>query len=291
MKSLLNTQISFKWPSRQSLKWQLKRHWRILITIVSMALLLVSVLLLWYSGMASHLAFQSYQHIQKSLYDRGLGQYQIEIAGIDYLHHKQIVELLDFEAGQTILELDLEKAKKNLINHGWIEKAQIKRQLSGLVQIDIVEQNPVAIWLNNGKKMLINKKGQVIAPYQDDVFEHLILVSGENAHIRFNQLHQAITQLTIGDDLTALNLIEARYQGRRRWDLFFSNQVRVLLPELDEIEALKIFKQIDPDIYFIDQTLQYLDLRLIDRLVAFYGDKKTDFQHYFPVDRPAESQL
>ncbi len=263
-------------PHWQIIIWWIKRNTKLLIITGTLFLLIGSVGVFWYSGMTSYVRLKIMDMAYSVALKGGLQLNAIEVNGINYLTQNEVIEALNFQPDITGFDIDLKEAHKKLTKLGWVDTARLYRQLSGVLVVDIVERVPVASWLSNGKKMLIDRQGQAIVIHKNGEFEDLIVISGEDSNIRFNKLRTAYAKIFDQEKLNA-NIKAAQLLGRRRWDLIFDNGIYVKLPSYDENTALNVFKNINPNIYLKDLTLGAIDLRISDRITFDYNQRQKYF--------------
>ncbi len=170
---------------------------------------------------------------------------------------------LGVSKGDPILGFSLEQARQRVESLSWVEHATIERRLPGTVVVNLQERRPFAIWQNQGKFVLIDRTGQLVANQNVAEFRQLPLVVGPGAPDAAATLIDALT------DRPELQkrVIAAVRIGERRWDLDLKNGIDVMLPEGHEIEALDRLMQLEQQHAVLDRPLAAIDLRLPDRLV------------------------
>jgi cell division protein FtsQ len=144
-----------------------------------------------------------------------------------------------------------------------VKSAVVERQLPDTIVVKLIERRPFAIWQNNGKFMLIDHNGNVVAHQNVMDFRKLPLVVGPGAP-------QAAAGLL--DTLGSLPALQARVAaavrvGDRRWDLQMNNRTEVMLPEGHEAAALDRLMQLQQSHDLLDRPLVAIDMRLPDRMV------------------------
>lgn len=177
-------------------------------------------------------------------------------------------EAIGARPGDPLLGLSLDGIRGRVETLTWVQSADVERRLPDTLVVHLVERHPFAVWQNQGKFVLIDRAGQVVAaqdPAKDAaMFKALPLVVGAGAPERAAEL---LDQLASQPVLRA-HVVAAIRVGERRWNLRLNNGADVLLPEGHEaaaMERLVAFQQADA---LLDRPLQVLDLRLPDRLVV-----------------------
>ncbi len=170
---------------------------------------------------------------------------------------------LGVNKGDPMLGFSLERARERIETLSWIEHATVERRLPDTIVVNIQERRPFAIWQNDGKFVLIDRTGQIVANQDVAGFRGLPLVVGAGA---------PPSAATLIDALTARPALQQRVVavvrvGERRWNLRLNNGADVMLPEGHEIAALDRLMQLQQDHDLLDRPLVAIDMRLPDRLV------------------------
>jgi cell division protein FtsQ len=165
--------------------------------------------------------------------------------------------------GDPILGFSVEMARQRVETLSWVEHATVERRLPGTVVVFLQERRPFAIWQNQGKFVLIDRAGQLVANQNVSEFRHLPLVVGPGAPAGAATLIDALTDRP---DLQK-RIIAAVRIAERRWNLRLSNGADVMLPEGHEAQALERLMQLQQAHALLDRPLAAIDLRLGDRLV------------------------
>lgn len=172
-------------------------------------------------------------------------------------------EAIGIDKGQPILGFSLDGVRQNVERLSWVEYATIERRLPSTVVVHLVERRPFAIWQYQGKFVLIDRNGQVVANQDVASFKQLPLVVGRGAPEAAAPLIDALT------DRPALlaRVVGAVRVGERRWNLSMKGGVNVMLPEGHEVAALDRLLTLQQDHALLDRPLEVVDMRLPDQLV------------------------
>ena len=198
----------------------------------------------------------------------GLVVDQVVVEGRTMTPEPLVQAAIGVHPGEPLLGLSLDGIRDRVESLTWVQSADVERRLPGTLVVRLVERHPFAVWQNQGKFVLIDRAGQVVAaqdPAKDAAaFKVLPLVVGAGAPEHAAGL---LDQLASQPVLRA-HVVAAIRIGERRWNLRLNNGADVLLPEGHEaaaMERLVAFQQADA---LLDRPLQVLDLRLPDRLVV-----------------------
>jgi cell division protein FtsQ len=165
--------------------------------------------------------------------------------------------------GDAILGFSVEQARARIETLPWVEHATVERRLPDTLVVQLAERRPFAIWQNQGKFVLIDRAGQVVANQGVDLFRQLPLVVGPGAPAAAALLLDALT----ARQSLATRIVAAVRVGERRWNLRLSNGIDVLLPEGAEVAALDRLMQLQQNQAVLDRPLPAVDMRLPDKLV------------------------
>src|SRR3989338_6150032 len=168
----------------------------------------------------------------------------IEIKGNNRVQKEKIIELVtkikkDFEEEnlknfnsktKSLIEKLAIEIKKN---QDWINIINVSRTLPNRLNITITEYEPFAIWQENLQKYVIDRDGNKIKIENDEEFNHLIILSGNDANLHVKSL---FNMLAINPEISA-EIYFATWIGNRRWDIRFEDGLLVKLPSSNLHEA------------------------------------------------------
>ncbi|WP_428486635.1 cell division protein FtsQ/DivIB [Rhodopila sp.] len=165
--------------------------------------------------------------------------------------------------GDPILGFSLEQARARIETLSWVEHATVERRLPNTVLVFLQERRPFAIWQNQGKYVLVDRAGQVVADQDVAEFRQLPLIVGQGAPSAAAGLLDALADRPS----LAAKVVASVRVGQRRWNLRMTNGTDVMLPEGHEVAAMNRLLQLQQDHAVLDRPLLAIDLRLPDRLV------------------------
>jgi cell division protein FtsQ len=165
--------------------------------------------------------------------------------------------------GDPILGFSVEMARQRVETLSWVEHATVERRLPGTVVVFLQERRPFAIWQNQGKFVLIDRAGQLVANQNVAEFRQLPLLVGPGAPAGAATLIDALTDRP---DLQK-RVVAAVRIAERRWNLRLNNGADVMLPEGHEVQAIQRLMQLQQQHALLDRPLAAIDMRLADRLV------------------------
>jgi len=180
-------------------------------------------------------------------------------------------------------DTDLILLMQNLIDElksklNWIDKVRIKRQMPDILNIEIEEYQPFAIWINDNKKFIIDKEGNSV-PFLEEYesneeFKNMIILSGRGA----NQNAKSLFNILVINSEIMQDIYSANWVGNRRWDIRFFDGLLVKLPEIEISNAWKELIKIYANSKN-DKSIKSIDLRVEGKIYLQYYDKKSPDSH------------
>ena len=101
----------------------------------------------------------------------------LTITGNHMFSDKQIISQADLKKGINIFSVNLSIVEKRLLEHPWIEEAEINRELPSTIKVRIKEHKAVAI-VDLGRRFLINNKGEIFKEWSAEVPGALPVING-----------------------------------------------------------------------------------------------------------------
>lgn len=170
---------------------------------------------------------------------------------------------LGVSRGDPILEISPQRARERLETIAWIQRAHVERRLPSTLLVRIEERRPFAIWQHNGRFVIIDREGKVVAADGLDQFGPLPLLVGAGADTSGAALYDLLRQ-----DTEVLQRVQAMVRiHERRWNLRLHSGTDILLPEGAEGAAIQRLGELQREAKLLDRPLAAIDLRLPDRLV------------------------
>lgn len=209
----------------------------------------------------------------------------VNITGIERVKKQEIIDIIkNFDDGKNFMNnKNLSDSQtiplaQNLIDEIkskilWIDKITIKRIMPDIINIQVIEYKPFAIWLDNEKKFIIDKDGNPVPFIEEyetsEEFKNMIILSGKNANKNVKPLFNI---LSIDAELSK-EIYSANWVGNRRWDVRFFDGLIVKLPEDNIAEAwenlLKLY-----ELSNIDKSIKSIDLRVAGKIYIQYINKR-----------------
>ncbi|WP_428375641.1 cell division protein FtsQ/DivIB [Lichenicoccus sp.] len=197
----------------------------------------------------------------------GLRVNEIVVLGRNMQPEASVLEALGVTRGDPLLGFSVEQARRRIDRLAFVEHATVERRLPGTVLVQLVERRPFAVWQNQGRFVLIDRGGQVVAQQgmngkDAEAFAQLPLVVGSGAPAAAADLIDALD----GQPAVRSRVVAAVRVGQRRWNLTLRSGADVLLPEGEEVPALARLALLEAHLHLLERPLVNIDLRLPDRL-------------------------
>ncbi len=175
----------------------------------------------------------------------------------------------------NLIGLNFNSIKEIVESSEWVKRASIKKVLPSTLKINVTENDPYAIYFQEGKSFLIDLDGSIITEinlnnYEDD----LLFVRGENSP---ELLEQLIRDISIAFPNLTQTLEEVEFIEKRRWNLKFNNKLLVKLPDENIQQSLKNLKQLFEEQEVMESNIIEIDLRIQGRAALKVLDGKINY--------------
>ena len=188
----------------------------------------------------------------------GLSALNVSVSGLKHARREDILAIVGVEEGGSIVEFDARGARERLVAKDWIASASILRQFPNTLHIEIVERAPFALWQYKGAFSVVDRSGVTLSGFP--VRDHLDLpiVVGRGAG---EAAFDLVNQLEAWSDLNSKVRAAARV-AERRWTLYLSNGIKVLLPEEGVDHALRELDRLHREQDLLNRAVDSVDLRV-----------------------------
>ena len=200
------------------------------------------------------------------------------IEGASDIVDQDIREVLPVDFPISYFDLDLPHMRDIIIGLDPVKDAVLKvRPGSKILQIEVTERIPAAIWRHRGGLELLDESGayvRTVASRQDHKELPLIAGAGADAHVA-----QALSLFHAARPL-AKRIRGLVYVGGRRWDVMLDKGQKLMLPEEEPIETLERIIALDQAENLLLRDLTVVDFRLVDRPTLRLVDRAmSDFRN------------
>ncbi|RUW45187.1 cell division protein FtsQ/DivIB [Mesorhizobium sp. M1A.F.Ca.ET.072.01.1.1] len=189
---------------------------------------------------------------------------QIKVVGNRQTSEIDILDRLGLDGWTSLIGFDAEAARERIATLPWVEVAAVRKIYPHTLEVRVEEREPFALWQQGNSLSVIERSGEVIAPFSGGKQALLPLIIGTGAPAKAPDFLERIKRYP---DLAARVKGYIRV-GERRWDLKLENGITVKLPEDGEDQAIAELVKLDHDNGLLTRDIAAVDMRLSDRLVV-----------------------
>ena len=189
---------------------------------------------------------------------------QIKVVGNHQTSEIDILDRLGLDGWTSLIGFDAEAARQRIATLPWVEAAAVRKIYPHTLEVHVEEREPFALWQQGDTLSVIERSGEVIAPFSGGKQALLPLIVGGGAPAKAPEFLDKIKRYP---ELAARVKGYIRI-GERRWDLKLENGITVKLPEDDEDQAIAELVKLDHDNGLLTRDIATVDMRLSDRLVV-----------------------
>lgn len=164
----------------------------------------------------------------------GLGLDQIALTGHRQTADGDVFAALDLGNARHLVGFDITAARARIEALPWVATAELTRVYPGQLKVHIREREAHALWLHEGREVLIDETGRSLAAVAPGSVTHLPRVAGAGAE----KEAQALMVLLSRYPILIEGLGVATRINERRWSLMLKNGSRIELPADGESLAL-----------------------------------------------------
>ena len=179
------------------------------------------------------------------------------ILGNRYINSKSLIYELDKNLNSAENINDLLLISNILKKKKLIKKFIITRTPENLLTIKIEEKNIIGLTEIKNNNYLIDEFNNLIEEKITPKLFHLPFFNGKNSHKNANLILSLIRKSDV-----SINYISFSFIDNRRWNINLNNGVKILLPETNIIDTLKLLKKIDSEHNILKGNFIEIDLRI-----------------------------
>lgn len=189
---------------------------------------------------------------------------QVKVVGNRETSEIDILDRLELDGWTSLIGFDAEAARERIATLPWIEVAAVRKVYPHTLEVRVEEREPFALWQQGSELSVIEKSGNVIAPFSGGKQALLPLIIGTGAP---GKAPDFLARIKKYPELAARVKGYIRI-GERRWDLKLENGITVKLPEDGEDQAIADLVRMDHENGLLTRDIAAVDMRLADRLVV-----------------------
>ena len=175
---------------------------------------------------------------------------------------EDIREIVPLDFPISSWDLDVEQIRDTVTGLDPVKSATVRVRPGGILQVDVVERQPVVVWRTRRGIELLDETGahvERIASRKDYANLPLIAGKGADAHVA-EALALMNTARSLGGRVRGLVRI-----GERRWDLVLDRGQRIMLPTERPVRALERVLAVNEVQDLLERDVAVVDMRLGQR--------------------------
>ena len=179
------------------------------------------------------------------------------ILGNRYINSKYLINELNTNLNSVENKNDLSLISNILKKKKLIKKFIITKTSQNLLTIKIEEKNIIGLTKIKNNNYLIDEFNNLIEEKITPKLFHLPFFNGKNSYKNANVILSLIRKSDV-----SINYISFSFIDNRRWNINLNNGVKILLPETNIIDTLKLLKKIDSEHNILKGNFIEIDLRI-----------------------------
>lgn len=188
---------------------------------------------------------------------------QVRVTGNAETSEIDILDRLGLDGWTSLIGFDADAARERIAALPWVKVAAVRKVYPDEIEVRIEEREAFAILQQGSSLSLIERDGDVIAPFDGRRHAALPLMVGIGAQ------KGADFVAKIGRYPELASRVKGYIRvADRRWDLRLENGITIRLPEGDEDTALAEVLLLDRQQGLLSRDIAGVDLRLDDRVVV-----------------------
>lgn len=187
---------------------------------------------------------------------------EVKIEGTKNTDGSDIVSALNLSKDTPLVKFNLQDANNRISRLDWVKDVEIKKLYPSTLKIKIYEYEPIAIWIYDGNKFVIDQDGQIIKGLDPNKFKNLKFVAGYNALDYIPSIIKSLGEYPGFDDRVKSIL----RVGDRRWTVRLFNGLEIYFPEVGMSKAIEILQNLDNETQLLSRYIDVIDMRLPNRM-------------------------
>ena len=185
----------------------------------------------------------------------------ININGIINVNETDFKSKINKFFGESLFFFNSKEIKKIASEFSFIKEIKIKKIYPSTINILVKENEPLAILIENEKKILLLEMGNTTTNYTINNKESLPIVKGKGAKKKFYKLYETLKRVNF--QMNSIN--EINYFAIDRWDILLNNGKLLKLPtERLESSVKKFISIYDKDNF---KNFKIFDFRINGELI------------------------
>ncbi|MCR5855333.1 cell division protein FtsQ/DivIB [Mesorhizobium sp. J428] len=188
----------------------------------------------------------------------------VRMAGNKETSEIDVLQELGLDGWTSLVGFDADAARERIANMPWVSDASVRKIYPNVLEVELAEKKPLAIWQHGQQLSLIDDAGHIIVPFNHPRYATLPVFIGAGANERAAEFMSRIARTP---ELSVRVKAFIRVADRR-WDLRLENGVTIRLPEYGEDAAIAEVARLDREQGILSRDVAAVDMRLEDRVVV-----------------------
>ena len=175
----------------------------------------------------------------------------------------------------NLLLLDKQILQNEIEQVPWVKRANIKKIFPNKIQVQVIENDPYAIFFNEGVPFLIDLDGTIITQISDQSIDtSMIQILGEKANENLESLIKSINIHfpELLNDIKSLEYIELR-----RWNMKLRRDLKIKFPDEKIDQSIINLKRLFVEQNVSESNIIEIDLRIHGRASVKVLEGKVKF--------------
>ena len=175
----------------------------------------------------------------------------------------------------NLLLLDKQILQNEIEQVPWVKRANIKKIFPNKIQVQVIENDPYAIFLNEGVPFLIDLDGTIITQISDQSIDtSMIQILGEKANENLESLIKSIN-IHFPELLNEIKSLE--YIELRRWNMKLRRDLKIKFPDEKIDQSIINLKRLFVEQNVSESNIIEIDLRIHGRASVKVLEGKVKF--------------
>ena len=188
-----------------------------------------------------------------------------------HLDHRELEVLVNGQMQGGFISIDLKQLQEVLQQHPWVSRVGIQRQWPSHLQIDVVEEVPIARWSEDA---FLNRLGDKLTIDDNSYLASLPLLNAEfGSSSEVMKQYQRLAQLLLP---TGLKLAKLNRNGLGAWHIETSKGIRLIIGRNQVGEKIRRLVLVwASDLYKYSDNIETIDLRYPNGVAVAWRDQTT----------------
>ncbi|MBI6629881.1 cell division protein FtsQ/DivIB [Pontibaca salina] len=206
---------------------------------------------------------QTYADIRASIEARP--EFMVNLMAVDGASEQLVNDIRNVAAISfpiSSFDLDIEQIRSRVVALDPVKQANLRIRPGGILQVDVIERQPVVVWRTNEGLSLLDDSGVLIGTVAERAARSdLPLIAGVGAD---DQVAEALALVAAAQPLKGRLRGLVRI-GQRRWDMVLDRDQRIMLPSEKPVRALERVIALDHAQDMLERDVTAVDMRLTAR--------------------------